>query len=106
MLLSDFQDRYLDTEVGRLVSVHVSQLDSQSPLGRFFAENNLEVDSWYQALRYPESSKGQLFDHVALKYGSSSRWPGAREQARSQCSESWTSCTTQGTGSSIRSKLR
>lgn len=70
-LLADFERRHPDTEVGVLISDYTSRLDTQSPLGRFFAENHTKVDHWYQALRYPESRQGQPFDHLVLKYGSS-----------------------------------
>jgi hypothetical protein len=40
-----------------------------SPLGQFLAKNNLKIDDWYQALKYPELSNQQLVSHLNLKYG-------------------------------------
>lgn len=30
--------------------------------------NEISVDAWYEALKYPESNKGQVFSHNSLKF--------------------------------------
>jgi hypothetical protein len=68
-LLADFEASHPGTEVGALVATYTRDLDRGSPLGIFLAANGLEIDSWNEALKYPESKKGKRFDHLRLKYG-------------------------------------
>jgi hypothetical protein len=68
-LLADFEASHPGTEVGVLVAAHTANLDPGSPLGVFLAANGLGIDSWNEALKYPESKKGESFDHVGLQYG-------------------------------------
>jgi hypothetical protein len=37
-------------------------------LNNFFSDSGIEVDEWYQALKYPESNKGKKYEHLPLKY--------------------------------------
>lgn len=50
----------------------IHKVDPTSPLGQFFSDNNVSIDDWYEALKYPESIKGKNFSHVKLKYRSES----------------------------------
>jgi len=68
-LLADFEASHPGTEVSVLISTYTTDLDRGSPLGIFFTANGLDVDSWNEALRYPESKKGESFDHLSLQYG-------------------------------------
>ncbi|WP_286353968.1 hypothetical protein [Geothrix oryzae] len=90
-LLVQFEDRYPGTSVGNLVRQFTVQLDPESPLGQFFVTNQVSVDDWYQALKYPESTAGQTFDHHDLKYGGQETvafWKVIGQTSRQLCQES------------------
>lgn len=68
-LLADFEASHPGTEVSVLMATYTTNLDRGSPLGVFLTANGLDIDSWNEALRYPESKKGEPFDHLRLQYG-------------------------------------
>lgn len=68
-LLSDFEAKFPESTVANLIRSSTIEQDVDTPLGRFFQINEISVDAWYEALKYPESNKGQLFSHNALKFG-------------------------------------
>lgn len=35
----------------------------------FLTKNNINIDNWYQALKYPESNQRIKYNHFSLKYG-------------------------------------
>jgi len=37
-------------------------------LKEFLQESNISISNWYQALKYPESNKGEIYNHHSLKY--------------------------------------
>ncbi|MCP1659539.1 hypothetical protein [Neisseria perflava] len=41
----------------------------------FLNENEIDIDSWYEALKYPSGKEGHSFNHIALKYGSKRTLP-------------------------------
>ena len=67
-LLGHFEEVYGENAVGRLIGGWTRNLDEESPLGRFFQSNGIDVDNWYEALKYPELRAGQTIDHFHLKY--------------------------------------
>lgn len=68
-LLADFEQHHQNTRLGRIIEKFTRSLDQASPLGQFFVTNNISPDRWYEALKYPESSNGQPFTHLDLKFG-------------------------------------
>lgn len=68
-LLADFTSKYPNTELAGIIGKYTTNLDPKSPLGQFFNANGVSVDQWYEALKYPESKKGKVFDHMDLQYG-------------------------------------
>ncbi|MBI3373434.1 MAG: hypothetical protein HY017_17040 [Betaproteobacteria bacterium] len=44
-------------------------IEPTSALGQFISANGINIDSWYEALKYPQSTKGKPFCHFTLKYG-------------------------------------
>ncbi len=70
-LLSDFEVLLPMTALGKTIETYVCRIDPDSPLGRFKLANGIEIDSWYEALKYPTSNKGEVFAHAELKYGGS-----------------------------------
>jgi hypothetical protein len=84
-LLTRFESSYSDSAFGQRVRQLVLEVDSASPFGRFLAENELRIDQWYQALKYPESLAGQRFSHGPLRYGSDEAvgfWKACGETAK------------------------
>lgn len=70
-LLRDFESAFPDTDLGEAVRASLPHAGADSPLGRFLASNSIQIDNWYEALKYPESTKGKSFSHVDLKFGGS-----------------------------------
>jgi hypothetical protein len=68
-LLVEFEAAYPATPLGTLIRIYTTNLDPGTPLGLFFKENSVTTDDWYQALKYPESTGGQAYDHSSLEYG-------------------------------------
>jgi hypothetical protein len=68
-LLAAFEKAFPSTAFGKTVASFVRDIDPSTPLGRFIADNSITIDYWYEALKYPQSTKGKPFSHAALKYG-------------------------------------
>ena len=68
-LLADFDKSFSTTDLGATLARVVCNTGLQSPLGQFFSANSINIDSWYEALKYPTSKKGKPFSHAKLKYG-------------------------------------
>lgn len=84
-LLNDFEQSEGDTELGRSLAAVIRHIDSSSPLGLFLTTNNIGIDEWYEALKYPESMEGKPFQHHDLKYGGPETvefWKNLGEQAK------------------------
>jgi len=83
-LHAQFESDFPGTTLGSVVLASVVDPDPTSPLGRFFATNCIDVDKWYEALKYPESRSGGQFDHAELRYGAGETlafWDGVRRSA-------------------------
>src|SRR5690625_4407594 len=74
-LLKDFHSRFPGTELGKAISSALPQAGADSPMARFLASNSIQIDDWYEALKYPESKNGATFDHYDLKFGGESTLP-------------------------------
>ena len=48
-------------------------------MGRFLTSNSIQIDNWYEALKYPESMGKKRFTHFDLKYGGSEELPFWRQ---------------------------
>jgi len=68
-LLRDFEAYYPNTALGASLDSSIRKIGSDTPFGRFLGANSIQIDSWYESLKYPESNSGQLFTHFDLKYG-------------------------------------
>ncbi|HEY0974806.1 MAG TPA: hypothetical protein VGE57_09960 [Solimonas sp.] len=74
-LLKNFESRFPGTDLGKAISSALPQAGGDSPMGRFLASNSIQIDDWYEALKYPESMRGATFDHFDLKFGGQSTIP-------------------------------
>jgi hypothetical protein len=54
--------------LGVLIRKYVAQNQLPEPLASFCAKSGISIDAYYQALKYPESTKNILFKHTPLKY--------------------------------------
>ena len=68
-LLTTFEKSQQNTDLAKTISANVRSIDPNSPLGTFMTNNSIQIDKWFEALKYPESTKGQSFSHIDLKYG-------------------------------------
>lgn len=74
-LFERFCELYPDEPLADVLRPVLLNPPSGSPLARFLAQNEISIDEWYQALKYPASNKGQQYDHLDLKYGGQGALP-------------------------------
>lgn len=74
-LLKEFDSHFPGTDLGDAIRSALPQSGMKSPMGRFLRSNAIQIDDWYEALKYPESKKGATFDHFDLKFGGQSTIP-------------------------------
>lgn len=74
-LLRAFEASYPDTALGASLDSSIRKISPHTPLGKFLAANSIQIDGWYESLKYPESKSGQPFTHFDLKYGGSDAIP-------------------------------
>ena len=67
-LCSDFSTHFGGSKIANIASSYVFSTDPDFPLTKFLAANNLSIDKWYEALRYPETRGGDSFTHLTLMY--------------------------------------
>lgn len=81
-LVEDFDRAYPNEALTQLVMDALNVFVPGSPLARFFEDNELHIDQWYEALKYPELRDGTSIDHFGLKYGGEDTtpfWAGVAE---------------------------
>lgn len=62
----------IDSENKRLIEkikYYTTELDENSVMGRFLIDNELNIDNWYEALKYPLIESKGMINYIALKYG-------------------------------------
>jgi len=74
-LLQKFETSFPNTDLGSAIRTALPSAGEDSPMGRFLSSNSIQIDSWYEALKYPESTKGQSFSHFDLKFGGAGALP-------------------------------
>jgi hypothetical protein len=83
-LLDRFEQHYPDSDLIKSLSPHVRTVDPGSPVGRFLASNNVPIDTWYQAFKYPSLKSGKQLTHWTLQYGGGGTvayWRGIKSSA-------------------------
>jgi hypothetical protein len=73
-LLEMVAERHPESDFVRLVEEDALGAAPYAPVGRFLKKNGLTIDSWYEALRYPESKQGRVFDQLDIKFGGLHLW--------------------------------
>jgi hypothetical protein len=74
-LLEKLEKAMPQTNFGVVASRVIRDIPPESPIGRFLSSNRLTIDRWYEALKYPELTSGQMVTHIDLKYGASQELP-------------------------------
>lgn len=85
-LLTQFEPFATNTALLGTLRQYVRDVEPGSPLGKFLQANSINIDSWYQALKYPTSAQGKRYSHVKLQYDSTntlSFWRSIRRGAES-----------------------
>ena len=72
LLLDEFDKLFPGAQLGALLHRALPTPKESSPIGHFLQTNNITIDDWFQALKYPISTRGTAYNHVALKYGGGS----------------------------------
>jgi hypothetical protein len=68
-LKAEYEALFPATDLGKVIALFIGNIDTNSPLGRFIVANEINIDDWYQALKYPVSTRGKVFNHAELRYG-------------------------------------
>lgn len=96
-LLTSVEKLYPCSKLGQLVK-SVLENAEESPFKTFLSNNKLSIDSWFEALKYPETTQGVSVSHTDLKYGGKNAatfWSGIKtscESLRRQAEELSQSC--------------
>jgi hypothetical protein len=77
--LHDFETFFPNQTLSILVGKYIKQDQLPTMLSSFCAENGITIDDWYQALKYPESTSGDIFQHDVLKNKGESGIPFFKE---------------------------
>ena len=83
-LLREFDRTYPGEALTALIAAAFDMSRQDTPLARFFRANSLQLDQWYEALKYPELRDGTAVDHFGLKYRGEEAapfWAGLAESA-------------------------
>lgn len=67
-LLTKFESYYPDSLLCKELHKNISIIDENTPLPKFLSSNKIGIDSWYEALKYPEMKNGINIEHFPLKY--------------------------------------
>jgi len=65
-LLKDFSGLYTESTLNNLLGKYIYQDQLKEPLASFFEQSSSTADEFYQALKYPESTKGEPYKHEVL----------------------------------------
>ncbi|MCC5941737.1 MAG: hypothetical protein JJU37_09360 [Balneolaceae bacterium] len=60
-LLKLFEENYGNNELSNIISNYVDQDKLKEPLHSFFKKSSVTTNQFYQALKYPESKKGNIY---------------------------------------------
>lgn len=74
-LLATFDNLLPNTKLATVLKRALPTPGADTPVSRFLATNNIQIDEWFQALKYPISTQGQTYNHIDLKYGGGSTAP-------------------------------
>ncbi|MBT3045026.1 MAG: hypothetical protein KME67_19380 [Candidatus Thiodiazotropha sp. (ex Codakia orbicularis)] len=67
-LLNLVESEYPESNFLRCFKKYVHLDNAPEILNVFFEKSSANISEWYQALKYPESTKGKKYHHVHLKY--------------------------------------
>ena len=67
-LLSDFKAEYPSSSLVPLFEKYIENAHLPSILSDFCNESRITIDEYYQALKYPEGTSGNQYQHYSLKY--------------------------------------
>ncbi len=67
-LLAEAKKEHGETEFICHIEKYLIKEKLPEILNVFFDGSGIDVDEWYQALKYPESTKGKKYQHFPLKY--------------------------------------
>jgi hypothetical protein len=66
-LLSDFEVYFPNQSLATLAGKYIKQGQLPNILASFCVDNGMTIDDYYQALKYPESTTGSIYQHDILK---------------------------------------
>lgn len=69
-LLKAFDDLFPGHSLSTLLSRYIVNDKLPEPLASFCSQSSISIDDYYQALKYPESTNGNIYRHTPLKYRS------------------------------------
>lgn len=67
-LLTDFESCFPNHCIASIAGKYVKQDRLPPIIASFCNESGISIDEYYQALKYPESKSGTIYEHYPLKY--------------------------------------
>lgn len=67
-LLQDFNNHIPSNSLSVIFDKYINQQNLPSILKKYCAKSGISIDDYYQSLKYPESTRGNVFQHYPLKY--------------------------------------
>ena len=69
-LLGEFGKLFPNHSMGTTLAHYINLDQLPEPLASFCSQSSITIDDYYQALKYPESTRGSIYRHTPLKYRS------------------------------------
>lgn len=67
-LVAAFEDIFPDSVIVKIANKYIKQDQLPDMLKSFCATSGITIDDYYQALKYPQSVCGNVYNHYPLKY--------------------------------------
>ena len=67
-LVAAFEDKFPNSVIAETVKKYIEQDQLPDMLASFCATSGITIDDYYQALKYPQSARGNVYNHYPLKY--------------------------------------
>jgi hypothetical protein len=83
-LLNRHETLFPKSQLATTLERHIRTVDETSPVGRFLVENDVSIDAWYEAFKYPSLRSGKRLAHWTLQYGGSGTvkfWRGVKRDS-------------------------
>lgn len=74
-LVDELESFLSDDEFLTLIKSYTKNIPEESIIHKFNQRNEVSIDDWYQSLKYPESTRNNLYSHQDLQFGGENTLP-------------------------------